>query len=96
MIKRSLNIEIASGVVDLVLDLADEVFDVSSKQPGKKLTKAQWREFSQMFIDGKKVSLRNIKKQIVDADKDQKAEEDGVLTVPSNIPAHEILDHYNK
>lgn len=31
MQRRSLNIEIASGVLDLMLDLADEVFDVSSK-----------------------------------------------------------------
>lgn len=96
MQKRSLNIEIASGVVDLILDLADEVFDVSSKQPGKKLTKPQWREFSQMFIDGKKVSLRNVKKQILETEKDQKTEEEGFLTVPSNIPAYEILEQYNR
>ena len=27
--KRGVNIEIASGIVDLVLDLADEVYDVT-------------------------------------------------------------------
>ena len=27
--KRNLNVEIASGVVDLLMDLADEVFDLT-------------------------------------------------------------------
>ena len=66
--KRMINIEIVSEVVDLIMDMADEVFDVSRDQPGKKMTKAQYREFSQIFIDGKKCSLRNIKKQIVDTE----------------------------
>ena len=57
------SVEIASGVVDLLMDLADEVFDVTRTQAGNKMTKAQWREFSNLFADGKKCSLRYIKKQ---------------------------------
>ena len=30
MVKRAVNIEIASGLVDLILDLADETFDIVS------------------------------------------------------------------
>ena len=72
MQKRRVNIEIASGIVDLMLDFADEVYDVTNAQAGKKLTKAQWREFSGIFVDGKKVTLRNIKKKIADTDSAQK------------------------
>ena len=66
--KRKLNIEIVSGVVDLVLDMADEVFDLVKEQPGCKMTKAQWRELSGIFVEGKKCSLRFIKKQKFDTD----------------------------
>ena len=38
--KRRVNIEIASGIVDLVLDMADEVYDMTLQAPNKKLTKA--------------------------------------------------------
>ena len=68
MERRKVNIEIASGVVDLILDFADEVYDTTNQQSGKKLTKAQWREFSGIFVEGKKVSLRNVKKKIADTD----------------------------
>ena len=66
--KRTLNIEIASGVIDLIMDMADEVYDVTKEQPGNKLTKAQWREFSTLFVEGKKCTLRNIKKRVAGAD----------------------------
>ena len=66
--KRALNIEIASGVIDLIMDMADEVYDVTREQPGNKLTKAQWREFSTLFVEGKKCTLRNIKKRVAGAD----------------------------
>lgn len=66
--KRALNIEIASSVIDLIMDMADEVYDVTREQPGNKMTKAQWREFSSLFVDGKKCSLRNIKKKVAGAD----------------------------
>ena len=64
--KRRVNIEIASAVIDLIVDMSDEVFDTTMHQPGRKLTKSQWREFSEIFVDGKKCSLRNVKKQILD------------------------------
>jgi len=48
------------------MDFADEVFSVTQKQHGKKMTKAQWREFSNIFVEGKKVSLRNVKKSIIE------------------------------
>ena len=79
--KRRVNIEIASGIVDLVLDMADEVYDMTLQAPNKKLTKAQWREFSGIFVEGKKVSLRNVKKAIVDADAVRKDDE-GALQIP--------------
>lgn len=40
MAKRRINIEIASGVVDLMMDFAEEVFQTSQNQKGKKLNKA--------------------------------------------------------
>jgi len=52
----------------LILDLADEVFALVQNQHGKKMTKVQWREFSGIFVEGKKVSLRNVKKAIVETE----------------------------
>ena len=92
MQRRRVNIEIASGIVDLMLDFADEVYDTSMIQKGKKLTKAQWREFSAIFVEGKKVSLRNIKKKIADTSESQKdADGNSVLQVSENMAAHRIL-----
>jgi len=48
--------------------MADEVFATVQHQPGNKMTKLQWREFSSIFVEGKKVSLRNIKKAIVESE----------------------------
>ena len=93
--KRRVNIEIASGIVDLVLDMADEVYDMTLQAPNKKLTKAQWREFSGIFVEGKKVSLRNVKKAIVDADAVRK-EDDGALQIPEQVPAFRLLSIFNK
>ena len=39
-LKRRVNIEIASGIVDLIMDMSEEVFDVTRDQRGNKLTKA--------------------------------------------------------
>ena len=85
--KRRVNIEIASGVIDLILDMADEVYDTTVNQPGRKLTKGQWREFSNLFIDGKKCSLRNIKKPILDADGVRSSQSEGRLVIPTNQSA---------
>lgn len=94
--KRRVNIEIASGIVDLIMDLSDEVFDVTQAQAGKKLSKAQWREFSSIFVEGKKVSLRNIKKQLVDADQVDKQESDGSLHIPQNLSAVQLTSKFRK
>lgn len=60
MAKRSLNIEIASGLVDLILDLADETFEQVEQSETHQIDNPVWREFISVFKQGKKVSLRNI------------------------------------
>ena len=95
-VKRSLNIEICSGVIDLIIDMADEVFDVTQNQPGKKLTKGQWREFSELFVDGKKCTLRNISKQSLNADEGSIADEEGALHIPSNLTAAAITESFSQ
>ena len=72
------------------MDMADEVFDVTRDQPSNKLTKAQWREFSGLFVDGKKCTLRNIKKKVAGADQIQSEEEDGALHIPSHLTAVDL------
>ncbi len=51
------------------------------------MTKVQWREFSGIFVEGKKVSLRNVKKAIVETEDSQKAEDEGTISVPANASA---------
>ena len=91
--KRRVNIEIASGVVDLLLDLSEEVFSTSQTQAGNKLTKAQWREFTDIFAQGKKVSLRNVVKKVVSAE-DNGEEMEGMLKVDSSTQPYQILAKY--
>ena len=50
------------------MDLAEETFCETRTLPGNKLSKAQWREFTDIFIEGKKVSLRNVVKKVISAD----------------------------
>lgn len=69
--KRKVNIEIASELVDLIMDMTNEAHDVMKGRENKKLTKEDWREFMGIFKEGKKVSLRNVvKKRIESADID--------------------------
>lgn len=70
MIKRKLNIEIASEIVDLLMDMSSEVFDMMRNRENKKMNKEEVREIMNIFKEGKKVSLRNVTKKTV-------AEEDG-------------------
>lgn len=58
--KRALNIEIASGLVDLIMDLADETHDITSQSETNQISNPEWREFMHLFKKGKKVSLRNV------------------------------------
>ena len=94
--KRKVNVEIASAVVDLMHDMADEVFDLVKEQPGHKMTKAQWRELSGIFVDGKKCSLRFIKKQMFDADEAQKSDEEGAIAIQQDASAVQILHRFAK
>lgn len=45
MVKRGLNIEIASGLVDLILDMADETYEVVSSNETHQIPNPEWREF---------------------------------------------------
>ena len=63
-----MNLEIASGLVDLIMDVAEETYSAQQTNPGKKLKKEQWREFMDIFKNGKKVSLRNVVKKVAQLD----------------------------
>jgi hypothetical protein len=60
------NIEIASELIDLIMDVSNETFDIMKSRDDKKLTKEEWRDFMSIFKDGKRVSLRNVVKKHVD------------------------------
>lgn len=60
------------------------------------MTKAQWREFSGIFVEGKKCSLRHIKKQIVDAEQASKSEEAGLIDISSDFTAVQVLSRFGK
>lgn len=53
------------------MDLGEEVFATTLSRKNKKLTKAEWREFSDIFISGKKVSLRNVVKKVAASSDDK-------------------------
>ena len=73
--------------------MAEEVYATQKSQPGNKLTKAQWREFTDIFAQGKKVSLRNISKKVVSAD-DKTDDEMGALNIDPNLQPFQILSKY--
>jgi hypothetical protein len=58
--KRELHVEICSEVVDLIMDIADEAWDLmdDSEFEGKRETvdKPKWRFWLDIFTQGKKVS----------------------------------------
>ena len=54
--KRSLNVEICSEVLDLVMDLANEAHEETKKHANGKITKPLWREWMRLFKDNKLVS----------------------------------------
>lgn len=56
MEKRKVNIEIASEVIDLILDVADQAYEKTNKRKNKKLEKPEWREWMSIFSEGKLVS----------------------------------------
>lgn len=57
--KRHLNIEIASEIIDLITDVAEEAYDYleAHKDDDESLiTKPEWRQWLSIFTSGKKVS----------------------------------------
>lgn len=57
MKKRAFNIEVCSEVIDLILDVADEVFEKQSVRKEKKFAKNEWKEWMDIFVSNRKVSL---------------------------------------
>ena len=61
--KRDINIEIASELVDLIMDVANEAYEFQedqSRSGGQALSKPLWREWMDVFTQGKKVSEINL------------------------------------
>ena len=92
MAKRQVNIEIASGLVDLLMDVAEETFAAQQQAPNKKLEKHQWREFMSIFKAGKKVSLRNVTKNV--AQLESAATQEGMLQITGKEPVTELLRNF--
>ena len=65
---RVLNIEIASEIADLILDCAEETFQIGQNDIKGQVTKEDWRSFMNIFKNGNKVSLRNLKKKPVQSE----------------------------
>ena len=75
--RRRVNVEIASEVIDLIMDVADEAFDFqvahhSKPEDERLMDKGTWRRWMDIFTQGKKVSEQNIVIQ-----KDEAAQDDG-------------------
>ena len=87
--RRRVNLEIASGLVDLLMDVAEETYATQQSNPGKKLKKEQWREFMDIFKAGKKVSLRNVVKKVAQLDSSQT--QDGMLAITGKEHITELL-----
>ena len=57
MKKRAFNIEVCSEVIDLILDVADEVYDKQTVKKERKFGKNEWKEWMDIFVSNRKVSL---------------------------------------
>jgi hypothetical protein len=53
--KRSVNIEIGSELIDLILDVANEAWDETQQTKNGKLDKPMWREWMGYFKNGELV-----------------------------------------
>lgn len=91
MEKRVVNIEIASGLVDLILDLADETFEVVDTSEDNQIPNPDWRNFISIFKSGKKVSLRNVTQ--APAASDDSSNRDA-LKIDKDAQAHEIQKEF--
>jgi len=63
--KRAVNIEIGSALMDLIVDVADQTYDTTHKNPNHKVSKKDWREYMDVFKQGKRVTARNVVKKPV-------------------------------
>ena len=57
--RRRVNVEIASELIDLIMDVANEAYEVQGNE-NKKLSKDTWRTWMKVFGQGKKVSEINL------------------------------------
>jgi len=72
------------------MDMTNEAHDLMKGRENKKLNKEDWREFMNIFKDGKRVSLRNVvKKRVESADGDQNE-----ISFNKGITANEIMVVY--
>ena len=64
--RRRVNIEIASELIDLIMDVAEEAADFQEQNAAhpdedeRQLKKETWRHWMSIFTDGKKVSEQNL------------------------------------
>jgi len=62
MKRRNVNIEIASELIDLIMDVADEAYDYQEghkeeeSEESRLMLKQTWRRWMDVFVDGKMVS----------------------------------------
>jgi hypothetical protein len=52
-------------LADLILDCAEETYQLATQKQAK-VSKGEWRQFMDIFKDGKKVSLRDLKKKPIE------------------------------
>lgn len=72
------------------MDMTNEAHDLMKGRENKKLNKEDWREFMNIFKDGKRVSLRNVvKKHVESANADQNE-----ISFNKGITANEIMVMY--
>jgi hypothetical protein len=76
----------------LILDLADETFEVVSANESHQIPNPEWRDFTKIFKQGKKVSLRNVMQSPV-ASSELQSES---LDIPSDALAHDIQKQFWK
>jgi len=69
------------------MDLADETYEVVQASENHQIPNPDWRQFTNIFKDGKKVSLRNVQQAPVTSDSQLTLER---LNIPSDAQAHEV------
>lgn len=91
--KRKVNIEIASELIDLIMDAGNEAYDLMKARANQKLTKEEWRDFMNIFKEGKRVSLRSVVKKHVD--QTVVISDQNEFVFKENITATDIMFQYH-